>query len=119
MTVPSENTPQNASFGQNPNYAVPQQPNAPAEELAHYESTASYAVVRRAPKFKAFFLLGAILGIAVGLFVGIELSSPGMINRGIYIAVCVLFTTTMSSLAAGFIATQLDRKSVAEVQSDR
>lgn len=86
------------------------------EEAQHLENTAVYAVVRRAPKFRAFFTVGALVGIVLGLVVGFTLSEPGMVNRGIYVTVCVLFTTMMTSLVTGFIASQLDRRSVAALE---
>lgn len=88
-------------------------------EVAEIEGTASYAVVRRAPRFKAFFAVGAVIGVVLGIFVGIYLSEPGMINRGIYVVVCVLFTTMMTTLLTGLIASIIDRRSVARIEAQK
>jgi hypothetical protein len=42
-----------------------------------------------------------------------------MINRGIYVVVCVLFTTMMTTLLTGLIASIIDRRSVARIEAQK
>ncbi|WP_029251948.1 hypothetical protein [Paraoerskovia marina] len=74
------------------------------------------AAVRRAPRYKAFFWTGAIVGIVLGLVLGaVVLSTPGaggLMKPGVYLTVVVLGTTTFTVLLAGFLAVMADRRSL-------
>lgn len=87
------------------------------EQLADIEAHAIPAVKRRAPKLSAFFFVGAVVGIVGGLILGLNTSAPGVINRGVYLTVCVAFTTLITSLIAGFIAIQLDNRSIRQADA--
>ncbi len=87
------------------------------EELADIEANAIPAVKRRAPKLSAFFFVGAVVGIVLGLIIGLSSSSPQWFNRSVYVIVYVAFTTMITSLLAGFIAIQLDNRSVRQAEA--
>lgn len=89
------------------------------EQLADIESNAIPAIKRRAPKYKAFFWVGAIVGIVLGLILGIQSSSPGMQNRAVFLTVTVAFTTMIVCLISGFIALQLDNRSAARAEAQK
>ncbi|ROS76529.1 histidine kinase [Cellulomonas sp. PhB143] len=74
------------------------------------------ATVRRAPRYRAFFWTGALVGIVVGLVFGLYLlasdDAAGMDKGGVYLTVVVLGTTTFTVLVAGLLAVLADRRSV-------
>ena len=74
------------------------------------------ATVRRAPRYKAFFWTGALVGIVVGLPLSLYLvSSPsglGMMKPGVYVTVLTVFITMMTTLLAGLFAVIADRRSL-------
>ena len=94
----------------------PSQPAEPddamsAEEMNEIAAHAVPGTVRRAPKYKSFFWVGALVGIIAGLWFGLWLSPDGMINRWIYVTVTVLGTTLVTVLLAGAVAVWADRRS--------
>ena len=80
------------------------------------ESVVDPTTVRRAPRYKAFFLTGALVGIVLGLVVGIvwwgSPESRGVLKPGVYLTVVVLGTTTLTTLVAGALAIWADRRSL-------
>ncbi|GAA3223906.1 hypothetical protein ACFP63_17920 [Oerskovia jenensis] len=80
------------------------------------ESVIDPTSIRRAPRYKAFFTTGAVVGIVVGLCLGITwLGSPesrGVLKPGVYLTVVVLGTTTLTTLVAGALAIWADRRSL-------
>lgn len=80
------------------------------------ESVIDPATIRRAPRYKAFFTTGALVGIVVGLCIGITwLGSPassGVLKPGVYLTVVVLGTTTLTTLVAGALAIWADKRSL-------
>jgi hypothetical protein len=74
------------------------------------------ATVRRAPRYKAFFWTGALVGIVIGLPLSLYLvSTPagqGMMKPGVYITVLTVFVTTVTTLLAGLFAVIADRRSL-------
>ena len=80
------------------------------------ESVVDPTTVRRAPRYKAFFLTGALAGIVLGLAVGISwLVSPaasGVLKPGVYLSVIVLGATTLTTLVAGALAIWADKRSL-------
>lgn len=80
-------------------------------EMNEIAAQAVPAKVRRAPKYKSFFLVGALVGIIGGVWFGLWLSSDDMINRWIYVTVIVLGTTLVTVLLAGAAAVWADRRS--------
>lgn len=81
------------------------------EEMNEIAAQAVPAKVRRAPKYKSFFWVGALVGIIGGLWFGLWLSPDGMVNRWIYVTVTVLGTTLVTVLLAGAAAVWADRRS--------
>lgn len=93
--------------------AVEDLEDLPAQEAQDIASHSIEGRVRRAPKMGPFFFVGAILGIALGLVLGFWLSEPEMEKRGIYIAVSVVFVTTIVELIVGGLVVYLDKRSQA------
>lgn len=89
--------------------------DAPAEHLL-----VDPARVRRAPRYRAFFTVGALVGIVVGLVFGVWLASNVDPSRGdfplqkpgVYVTVVVAATTTVTVLIAGGLAILADRRSL-------
>ncbi|RXR25637.1 hypothetical protein EQW78_12400 [Oerskovia turbata] len=80
------------------------------------ESVVDPTTIRRAPRYKAFFMTGALVGVVLGLCLGIVwLGSPeslGVLKPGVYLTVVVLGTTTLTTLVAGALAIWADRRSL-------
>ncbi|PZR53544.1 hypothetical protein DNL40_08600 [Xylanimonas oleitrophica] len=90
-----------------------------ASREAEVAAVVDPGTVRRAPRYKAFFWIGALLGVAIGLGLGLYLvfthdPSQGvpLFKPGVYVTVVVLATTTVTTLLAGLVAVLLDRRSV-------
>jgi hypothetical protein len=91
-----------------------------AETEADVSAVVDPTTVRRAPRYRAFFWLGALLGIVLGAAFGLYLvtsTDPADIGGplqkpGVYVTVIVLATTTVTVLLAGLVAVLLDRRSV-------
>ena len=81
------------------------------EEMNEIAALAVPATVRRAPKYKSFFWVGAVVGIILGLWFGLWLSPDGMVNRWIYVTVTIFGTTLVTVLLAGAAAVWADRRS--------
>lgn len=84
----------------------------PSDDLAAVVAGAQPARVRRAPRYRAFFWCGALVGIALGIVLGLTVSEPGMINRWVYVLVTIFGTTLVTTLVAGLLAVLADRRSV-------
>ncbi|WP_336706685.1 hypothetical protein [Oerskovia sp. USHLN155] len=80
------------------------------------ESMIDPTTIRRAPRYKAFFTTGALVGVVLGLCIGITwLGSPesrGVLKPGVYLTVVVLGTTTLTTLVAGALAIWADKRSL-------
>lgn len=79
------------------------------------------ARVRRAPRYKAFFWVGAVVGIVLGAVLGFWLvgqDDPAtgepvpLLKPGVYISVTILGTTMVTVLLAGLLAVLADRRSL-------
>jgi hypothetical protein len=74
------------------------------------------ATVRRAPRYKAFFFTGALVGIVLGLALSLYLvstpSGAAMMKPGVYITVLTAFVTMVTTLLAGLFAVLADRRSL-------
>ena len=74
------------------------------------------ATVRRAPRYKAFFLTGALVGIILGLALSFYLvstpSGTALMKPGVYVTVLTTFVTTVTTLLAGLFAVIADRRSL-------
>lgn len=115
MTTPQPGVPSHGSepTALNPTDATPTAAGDPVgtDDLADLESSARPARLRRAPRYRAFFWTGALVGIALGIVLGVWISEPGMINRWIYVLVIVFSTTLVTTLVAGLLAVRADRRS--------
>jgi Mg/Co/Ni transporter MgtE len=77
------------------------------------------ATVRRAPKYPAFLLTGAVVGIAAGLWLGLylvanvdPLRDMPVLKPGVFIVVTMLGAATFTTLVAGLLAVLADRRSL-------
>ncbi|MGI5189075.1 hypothetical protein ACQEVI_13120 [Promicromonospora sp. CA-289599] len=74
------------------------------------------ASVRRAPRYKAFFWTGALIGIVLGLGLSLYLvnspSGAAMMKPGVYVTVLTAFVTMVTTLLAGLFAVLADRRSL-------
>ncbi|WP_419704606.1 hypothetical protein [Promicromonospora sp. NFX87] len=74
------------------------------------------ASVRRAPRYKAFFWTGALIGIVLGLSLSLYLvnspSGAAMMKPGVYVTVLTAFVTMVTTLLAGLFAVIADRRSL-------
>lgn len=74
------------------------------------------ASVRRAPRYKAFFWTGALVGIVLGLALSLYLvgspSGAAMMKPGVYVTVLTAFVTMVTTLLAGLFAVVADRRSL-------
>jgi hypothetical protein len=74
------------------------------------------ATVRRAPRYRAFFATGALVGIVLGLALSLYLvnspSGAAMMKPGVYITVLTAFVTMVTTLLAGLFAVIADRRSL-------
>jgi hypothetical protein len=88
-------------------------------QIAQIAASAQPATIRRAPRYKAFFWTGALVGIVLGVPFGLGLSYDGMVNRWIYVVVTVLGTTLVTVLVAGALAALVDKRGAARAQRQR
>jgi hypothetical protein len=88
-------------------------------QLAAIAASAQPATVRRAPRYKAFFWTGALVGIVLGVFFGLGLSYDGMVNRWIYVVVTVLGTALVTVLLAGALAALVDKRGASKAAKQR
>jgi hypothetical protein len=81
------------------------------------------ADVRRAPRYGRFLMVGAVVGLAIGLGLGVYLvgtpEAGGMLKPGVYVGVVTAFTATFTTLAAGLLAVLADRRSVRRYERSR
>jgi Mg/Co/Ni transporter MgtE len=74
------------------------------------------ATVRRAPRYKAFFWTGALIGLVLGLALSLYLvnspSGAAMMKPGVYVTVLTAFVTMVTTLLAGLFAVIADRRSL-------
>jgi hypothetical protein len=76
------------------------------------------ARVRRAPRYRAFFTLGAVVGVIVGVVLGVWFTGigteqgSGLLKPGVYVSVVVLGSVTFFVLLAGALAVLADRRSL-------
>ncbi|MFI6427267.1 hypothetical protein [Promicromonospora sp. NPDC050880] len=74
------------------------------------------ATVRRAPRYKAFFWTGALVGLVLGLALSLYLvnspSGAAMMKPGVYVTVLTSFVTMTTTLLAGLFAVIADRRSL-------
>ena len=109
--APAAQTPTGNSDEPSPIRVVQNLLELSADEADSIVAQATETRVRRAPKLGAFFFVGAVVGIILGLIVGIWLSDPNMVKRGIYITVSVVFVTTIVELFVGALVVYLDKRS--------
>jgi hypothetical protein len=87
---------------------------------AEVGSVVDPTTVRRAPRYRAFFWLGGVLGVVLGAAFGLYLVTStdpadvgGPLQKpGVYVTVIVLATTMVTELLAGLVAVLLDRRSL-------
>ncbi|MCK0118244.1 hypothetical protein BCE75_102137 [Isoptericola sp. CG 20/1183] len=95
----------------------------PAEESAEQPAPDDHllvdpARVRRAPRYRGFFTVGAVVGVVVGVVLGMWLTDVAgdegalLLKPGVFVSVVVLGTTTFFVLLAGGLAALADRRSL-------
>lgn len=89
------------------------------EQIAAIAASAQPATIRRAPRYRAFFWTGALIGIALGVALGLWVSSESLVNRWIYVVVTTLGTTLVTVLLAGACAVWVDRRGAARAAKQR
>lgn len=89
------------------------------DQIAAIAASAQPATIRRAPRYRAFFWTGALLGIVLGVALGLWVSSENLVNRWIYVLVTTLGTTLVTVLLAGACAVWVDRRGAAKVAKQR
>jgi hypothetical protein len=100
--------------------AAPEEPASDARPEPEEHLLVDPARVRRAPRYRAFFTIGALVGIVGGLIFGVWLASNVDPSRGdiplqkpgVYITVIVASSTTVTLLVAGLLAILADRRSL-------
>ncbi|MEG3616224.1 histidine kinase [Isoptericola haloaureus] len=103
--------------------AVEETPSEPVDEPASTAADDEHllvdpARVRRAPRYRAFFTVGAVVGLVVGLVVGTWLTGIAaddevlLLKPGVFVSVVTLATTTFFVLLAGGLAILADRRSL-------
>lgn len=87
----------------------------PADEV-QIEEVVDPTTVRRAPRYRAFFTVGIVLGLVVGLGVGgAWLQSDavrGVFKPGVYFSVILVTCTALGAAVAGVWAVVADRRSL-------
>jgi hypothetical protein len=76
--------------------------------------------VRRAPRYGAFFTVGAVVGVVAGMWLGLWLvdqvaassGGPPVLKPGVFVTVVLLATTTVTVILAGLAAVLADRRSI-------
>lgn len=93
-------------------------PDQPADDV-ELRQVIDPGQVRRAPRYQAFFVVGVLVGVILGLALGLYLLDTFDPSRdqplskpGVWLAVLILGTTTVTTLLAGLAATVLDRRSI-------
>ncbi|WP_277207795.1 histidine kinase [Isoptericola croceus] len=98
-------------------------PEQPAEQPAEQPEPDEHLLVdptrvRRAPRYRGFFSVGAVVGIVVGVVLGVWLSGiatdagSSLLKPGVFVSVIVLGTTAFFVLLAGAVALLADRRSL-------
>jgi len=99
---------------------IPEQPAPPTPtDGVELRQVLDPADVRRAPRYKAFFVVGVLAGVVLGLALGLYLLSTydpardqPLSKPGVWLTVTIIGTTTATTLLAGLLATVLDRRSI-------
>ena len=99
--------------------AIPAEGPLTDEQIAAIAASAQPATIRRAPRYRAFFWTGALLGIVLGVALGLWVSSENLVNRWIYVLVTTLGTTLVTVLLAGACAVWVDRRGAARAAKQR
>lgn len=91
-------------------------PDAGGADEVEIEGVVDRATVRRAPRYRAFFTVGILLGLVVGLGVGgAWLQSPAaapVFKPGVYFTVILVTCTALGAAVAGVWAVIADRRSL-------
>jgi hypothetical protein len=89
--------------------------DVPADEV-EIEEVVDPTTVRRAPRYRAFFTVGIVLGLVVGLGVGGAWlqsdAAQGVFKPGVYFSVILLTCTALGAAVAGAWAVIADRRSL-------
>ena len=89
---------------------------AGAADEVEIETVVDPTTVRRAPRYRAFFTVGVLLGLVVGLGIGgAWLQSPGaapVFKPGVYFTVIVVTCAALGAGVAGLWAVIADRRSL-------
>ena len=104
-----------ARAGEPPGAASDDAASAGGEEV-EIESVVDPATVRRAPRYRAFFTVGILLGTVLGLGIGgAWLQSPAaapVFKPGVYFTVILVTCAALGAAVAGVWAVVADRRSL-------
>ncbi|MFC8921133.1 histidine kinase [Cellulosimicrobium sp. NPDC057127] len=96
--------------------SAPGTPETGRADEVDVEGVVDRATVRRAPRYRAFFTVGILLGLVVGLGVGgAWLQSPAaapVFKPGVYFTVILVACTALGAGVAGVWAVIADRRSL-------
>ncbi|MBD5785242.1 hypothetical protein IF650_03515 [Cellulosimicrobium terreum] len=89
---------------------------SPVPDEVEIEEVVDPTTVRRAPRYRAFFTVGVVLGIVLGLGIGgAWLQSDaveGVFKPGVYFTVILVSCTAFGTAVAGVLAVIADRRSL-------
>ncbi|HEV6953198.1 MAG TPA: histidine kinase [Promicromonospora sp.] len=91
-------------------------PTGPVPDDVEVRAVVDPATVRRAPRYRAFFWTGAIVGLVLGLVLSLYLvgspSGASLMKPGVYVTVLTAGVTLGTTLIALLVAVIADRRSL-------
>jgi hypothetical protein len=106
--------------------SVPDHQPSDAPDVVDVRDVVDPASVRRAPRYKTFFVIGVVAGIVLGAAFALNLLATidpardmPLYKPGVYVSVTVLGTTMITTMLAGLVALWLDRRSLRRHRSNR
>ena len=101
-------------------------PRTPSDDDVELRQVLDPGAVRRAPRYRAFFAVGALTGVVLGLGLGLYLlgtydpaRDQPLSKPGVWLTVTIVATATATTLLAGLLATALDRRSIRRQAAER